>query len=262
MFTSVNIMQAQRRPRNVPVAPETHGTPDFLNIRTMPDEAPPNVAPPPVFTQNRREPDRFMGNGEQGIDVSHYQGRVNWNEVAQDRRITFVILKATEGNSFVDDTYRYNINECKRLGIPVGSYHFYRANVDAEAQFQNMMRVIIPQQQDILPVIDVELTNGVSPPLFMSRLEALCDMVTRAYGARPIIYTGRNFYAKYFSGSKWKNFKFWIAAYTSIQPVLVEERDYMMWQYSDKGRVRGIRGDVDMNRFVLGHSLDDIRYKK
>lgn len=262
MFTSVSIMQAQRRPRNAPVTPETHGTPDFLNVRTMPDEAPPDVAPPPVFTQARREPDRMMGNGEQGIDVSHYQGRVNWNEVAQDRRITFVILKATEGNNFVDDTYRYNISECKRLGIPVGSYHFYRANVDADAQFDNMMRVINPNQQDILPVIDVELTNGVSTPLFLSRLEALCDLVTKAYGARPIIYTGRNFYAKYFNSPKWKNFKFWIAAYTSIQPVLTEDRDYMMWQYSDKGRVRGIRGDVDMNRFVLGHSLDDIRYKK
>lgn len=255
---SANIMQAQRQPRNVP----TPGTPDFLNVRTMPDAAPPDVAPPPVFNNHRSQPNRDFGNGEQGIDVSHYQGRVNWNEVAQDRKVTFVILKATEGNSFVDDTYHYNISECKRLGIPVGSYHFYRANVDAEAQFQNIMRIINPQQQDILPVIDVELTNGVSAPLFMSRLEALCDKVTAAYGARPIIYTGRNFYAKYFNNAKWKNYKFWIAAYTSIQPVLVEDRDYMMWQYSDKGRVRGIRGDVDMNRFVLGHTLDDIRYKK
>ncbi len=231
--------------------------PDPINQRSRPDQSAPTIEPPTMAASRLQ---RQYEQGLKGIDVSHYQGRVNWNEVANDRRVTFVILKATEGNNFVDNTYQYNFNECKRLGIPVGSYHFYRANVDAEAQFQNMMRNINPQRQDILPVIDVELTNGVSPALFINRLEILCDLVTKAYGQRPIIYTGRNFYSKYFNNPHWRQFKFWIAAYTSIQPELPEYREYIMWQYTDKSRVNGIRGDVDMSVFVLGHTLEDIEY--
>lgn len=240
------------------------GEPNSYNIRTMPDQSAPDIQPPSLTSMNALQANRTQNyeHGMQGIDVSHYQGRVNWEEVARDRKVTFVILKATEGNSFVDNTYARNFSECKRLEIPVGSYHFYRANVDPEEQYNNMMRVINPQRQDILPVIDVELTNGVSEILFLSRLERLCELVTRAYGARPIIYTGRNFFAKYFNSPRWKHYKFWIAAYSPIQPELPAGQDYMMWQYSDKGRVMGIRGDVDLNRFVLGHTLEDIKYHK
>ena len=232
--------------------------PDMLNSRTMPDERPKPVQQPDLFAKVRV----VDFDGKTGIDVSHYQGRVNWAEVARDKQVTFVILKATEGNSFVDETYQYNIRECKRHNIPVGSYHFYRANVDPEAQYQNMMRNINPSMQDILPVIDVELTNGVSPELFINRLEALCEMVTKAYGARPIIYTGRNFFAKYFNTPRFRHYKFWIAAYTTSQPELAGGQDYIFWQFTDKSRVSGIRGGVDMSRFVFGHTIEDIKYHK
>ncbi len=200
--------------------------------------------------------------GKAGIDVSHYQGRINWYEVARDQKVTFVIMKATESDDFVDETYDYNFREAKRQGLKVGSYHFYRAHVSPEIQFRNMMRHIDPKQQDILPVIDVELTNGVSYELFVNRLERLCQMVTEAFGARPIIYTGRNFFAKYFNNFRWRNYKFWIAAYSSSQPELPDNRDYIMWQFTDNSRVQGIRGGVDMSRFVNGHTIDDILYKK
>ncbi len=234
------------------------GQPSPEDLRAMPDRSAPDIQPPAMFMTSARE----TGPGLKGIDVSHYQGRINWDDVARDTRITFVILKATEANNFVDDTYRHNLSECKRLGIPVGSYHFYRANVDAESQFRNIIRNINPQLQDILPVIDVELTNGVSQNLFLNRLEELCDLVTRAFGERPIIYTGRNFFNQYFDNARWRHYKFWIAGYMSSQPQLEGGRDYIFWQYSDKGRVNGIRGDVDMNQFVNGHTIDDIRYHR
>ncbi|MBQ9165194.1 MAG: glycosyl hydrolase family 25 [Bacteroidaceae bacterium] len=229
----------------------------ILNAQSRPDR--PGGSPVPPVLQSRRI---YLSEGKTGIDISHYQGRINWEEVARDPQVTFVIMKATESSDFVDNTYQYNIREARRHGLKVGSYHFYRAHVDPELQFRNMMRNIDPRQQDILPVIDVELTNGVSHDLFVNRLERLCDMVTKAYGAHPIIYTGKNFFAKYFNNLRWRHYKFWIAAYTSKQPELAGGQDYIMWQFTDKSRVQGIRGGVDMSRFVFGHTIDDILYRR
>lgn len=229
---------------------------DFI-VPTRPDQPGPDLRKPILFGGRRNT---ILG--KTGIDVSHYQGRINWHEVARDQKVTFVIMKATESDDFVDDTYEYNFREAKRQGLKVGSYHFYRAHVSPEIQFRNMMRHIDPKQQDILPVIDVELTNGVSYELFVNRLERLCQMVTEAFGARPIIYTGRNFFAKYFNNFRWRHYKFWIASYSSSQPELPDNRDYIMWQFTDNSRVQGIRGGVDMSRFVNGHTIDDILYKK
>lgn len=228
-----------------------------LNYASNPDRNGTDLQQPPLFN-NRRVV--IGGPGKTGIDISHYQGYINWAEVARDPQVTFVIMKATEASDFVDDRYQFNIREAHRYGLKVGSYHFYRAHIDPELQFRNMMRNIDPQQQDILPVIDVELTNGVSYDLFVSRLERLCEMVTRAYGARPIIYTGRNFFNKYFNNTYWRQYKLWIAAYTTNPPVLNNEQDYIMWQFTEKSRVQGIKGGVDMSRFMFGHTIEDILY--
>ena len=230
-----------------------------LNYASNPDRGGTELQQPPLFN-NRRVV--IGGPGKTGIDVSHYQGYISWAEVARDPQVTFVIMKATEASDFVDDRYQFNIREAHRYGLKVGSYHFYRAHIDPELQFRNMMRTIDPQQQDILPVIDVELTNGVSYDLFVSRLERLCEMVTRAYGARPIIYTGRNFFNKYFNNPYWRQYKFWIAAYTTNPPVLNNDHDYIMWQFTEKSRVQGIKGGVDMSRFMFGHTIEDILYYK
>ncbi|MBR1466473.1 MAG: hypothetical protein IJ607_08970 [Bacteroidaceae bacterium] len=230
------------------------------NYAANPDRPGTDLQQPPLF--NNRRVVVASGPGRTGIDISHYQGYINWAEVARDPQVTFVIMKATESSDFVDDRYHFNIREAHRYGLKVGSYHFYRAHVDPELQFRNMMRNIDPQQQDILPVIDVELTNGVSYDLFVSRLQRLCEMVTRAYGAKPIIYTGRNFYNKYFQSYYWNQYKFWIAAYTTNQPVLNNDQDYIMWQFTDKSRVQGIKGGVDMSRFMFGHTIEDILYRR
>ena len=227
------------------------------NYASNPDRGGADLQQPPLFNNRRIV---IGGPGKTGIDISHYQGYINWAEVARDPQVTFVIMKATEASDFVDDRYQFNIREAHRYGLKVGSYHFYRAHIDPELQFRNMMRNIDPQQQDILPVIDVELTNGVSHDLFVSRLERLCEMVTRAYGARPIIYTGRNFFNKYFDSYYWRQYKFWIAAYTTNHPVLNNEQDYIMWQFTEKSRVQGIKGGVDMSRFMFGHTIEDILY--
>ena len=195
------------------------------------------------------------GNHLHGIDVSHYQGRIDWRTVAKS--------KATESNYMVDDTYEYNLTEARRNGIKAGSYHFFRPGVSAAGQFALFKRVIDKRKQDLLPLIDVEVTGGVSIATLHSRLQEFLKLVTEEYGRRPVIYTGRNFYNKYFADYDfYKPYLFMIAMYnTAEQPYLDNGEDYVIWQYSSKGRIDGIRGDVDQSRFVGRHTLSEILYK-
>ncbi len=196
-----------------------------------------------------------------GIDVSHYQGRIDWKSVSRDNKVGYVYLKATESNYLVDDTYAFNLTEARRHGIKVGSYHFFRPNVDAVSQYENFRQTVNRRKQDLLPLIDVEVTGGVSVETLHKRLQEFLKLVTKEYGKRPLIYTGRNFYNKYFAGySYFKPYMFMIAQYTSDEPYLNDGRDFVMWQFTAKGRVSGIRGDVDRSRFVGHYSVSDILY--
>ena len=198
-----------------------------------------------------------------GIDVSHYQGRIDWRAVARNKNVGYVYIKATESNYMVDDTYEYNLSEARRNGIKAGSYHFFRPGVSAAGQFAIFKRVIDKRKQDLLPLIDVEVTGGVSVATLHSRLQEFLKLVTEEYGRHPVIYTGRNFYNKYFADYDfYKPYLFMIAMYnTEEQPYLANGDDYVIWQYSSKGRIDGIRGEVDQSRFVGRHTISEIMYK-
>ena len=205
----------------------------------------------------------YEGDHLHGIDVSHYQGRIDWRAVSRDKNVGYVYIKATESNYMVDDTYEYNLSEARRNGIKVGSYHFFRPGVSAAGQFAIFKRVIDKKKQDLLPLIDVEVTGGVSIETLHARLQEFLRLVTEEYGRRPVIYTGRNFYNKYFAGySFYKPYLFMIAMYnTTEQPYLSNGDDYVIWQYSCKGQINGIRGEVDLSRFVGRHTISEIMYK-
>ncbi len=237
--------------------------PDPVASKARPDRHPkplemPSFVNQPVATRGKGT----GGSGAHGIDVSHYQGRINWDEVARDTKVTYVYLKATEGTGNVDDTYRYNFNECKRVGLKVGSYHFFRPQLSARGQFDNFMSRVETRRQDLLPVVDIETTNGVSDAVLQSRLLEFCELLEKEFGKKPIIYTGKNFYNKHIHGnSRLRAYKFFIAAYSFIEPDLYDDNDYVLWQYSATGSVRGIRGNVDMSRFVGRHDIRDIQYR-
>ena len=231
-----------------------------------------DIQPDPVARKPR--PDRHPkalempclvghGTGDQlhGIDVSHYQGRINWDEVARDPKVNYVYLKATEGVNTIDDTYIYNFNECKRVGLKVGSYLFFRPHLSAKSQFDLFVSRVDTKKQDLLPVIDAEAIKGVSDAVFQTRLLELCDLFEKEYGKKPLIYTGKNFYNKHIHGNaRLRSYKYFIAAYAFDEPELYGNEDYVMWQYTASGTVRGIRGNVDMSKFVGRHVLREILY--
>lgn len=241
------------------IALPTEITPDPIPRKPRPDRHPKALRMPSMRVRGAYVDG---GNHLHGIDVSHYQGRINWDQVARDNNAGYVYLKATEGVKTTDDTYSYNFAECKRVGLKVGSYLFFRPNLSAQTQFELFRSVVNTHQQDLLPLIDAEAIKGVSIGVFQQRLLELCDLLEKEYGVKPLIYTGRNFYNSNIHGnSRLREYKYFIAAYMDEQPVLNGDDDYVMWQYTASGRVNGVRGNVDMSRFVGRHTLNDILYK-
>lgn len=191
-----------------------------------------------------------------GIDISHYQGHVNWEEVAKEE-IGYVYLKATEGASLVDGTYERNLSEARRVGLKVGSYHFYSSRIPIEEQFNNLTQHIHPEKQDLIPLIDVETRGKLPHSEFVANLRRFLAMVEEAYGTKPIIYTYQNFYNKYLVGEI-PEYKLMIACYKFEQPQLNDDKEYVMWQFTQTGRVNGIRGAVDRSMLIDDHSLSEI----
>ena len=195
-----------------------------------------------------------------GIDLSHYQGEVFWEAIGDNSKMAYVYLKATEGGDRIDDKYEQNIVLAHKYGLKVGSYHFFRPKTPLKLQLENFKAQCRPSQQDLIPMIDVETKQGLSNDAFRDSLMTFLTMVEEAYHQKPLVYTGTNFYNKYMSGLM-NGYKLMIAQYSSNEPVLNDGNDYMLWQYTGKGHIDGIRGYVDKSRFMGRHGLREIRYR-
>ena len=195
-----------------------------------------------------------------GIDLSHYQGRVFWEHVGENAHNAYVYLKATEGGDRIDPTFKKNIELAHKNGLRVGSYHFYRPITDQQAQLCNFRTQCVPALQDLLPMIDVETTNGLTTEQFCDSLFKFLKLVEKEYRQKPLIYTGANFYDKHLQG-KLDGYHLMVAQYTDYEPRLKDDRDITLWQYTAKGRIRGVNGFIDKSRLMGQHQIREIRFR-
>ena len=195
-----------------------------------------------------------------GIDLSHYQGEVFWETVGENTKMAYVYLKATEGGDRIDEMYERNINLAHRYGLKVGSYHFYRPKTEQIKQLENFKTQCLPGEQDLIPMIDIETKQGLNTEEFCDSLMKFLTLVEEAYKQKPLLYTGTNFYNKYLQG-KIDDYQLMIAQYTEREPVLADERDFTLWQYTGKGRRGGVSGYIDKSRFIGKHGWKEIRFK-
>lgn len=196
-----------------------------------------------------------------GIDLSHYQGQVFWETVGENTKMAYVYLKATEGGDHIDSYFERNIELAHRYGLKVGSYHFFRPKSDLNLQLRNFMAQCLPGEQDLIPMVDVETTGNLPVEEFRDSLMRFLSLVEVAYRQKPLVYTFRNFYNKNLMGGILDGYPLMIAMYTKDEPVLADERDITMWQYTSKGRIAGVNGYVDKSRFMGRHGLREIRYR-
>ena len=160
----------------------------------------------------------------------------------------------------IDEKFERNIVMAHVHGLKVGSYHFYRPKTDQRLQLKNFISQCIPEEQDLIPMIDIETTNGLPTEDFCDSLLTFLELVEEAYQQKPLLYTFRNFYNRHLQG-KIDGYKLMIAMYTAEEPVLADERDITMWQYTGKGRIMGVNGYVDKSRFMGDHTLRELRFK-
>jgi lysozyme len=193
-----------------------------------------------------------------GIDVSKYQRRIDWRRVATTN-VRFVILRASLGNSYVDTKYRRNVDGATRHGLVVGAYHFAkpnRARWDPKAEANHFLRVARNAPGDVLPVLDIEYSGGLSRTQLWRWAKRWLRHVERETGVRPMIYSGNYFWERYMGNTPWfgrNGYPHWVAHWYVRRPDVPGRhwggRGWTFWQWSAKGRVPGIRGPVDLDWF-------------
>ena len=182
-----------------------------------------------------------------GIDVSHYQSRVNWEVVAQEG-ISFAFVKATEGVSHQDSLFCLNWTGIQDAGLKRGAYHFFLPGVPAALQANNFIDLVDLQPGDLPPVLDVEVIQGASRLELVEGVREWLRLVELRYHVKPILYTNLKFYYQYLY-RQFEDHPIWIARYNVFQPRIFGGKDWHFWQYANKGQMNGIYGDVDFNVF-------------
>ncbi|MEI4831572.1 GH25 family lysozyme [Bacillus sp. FJAT-53711] len=187
-----------------------------------------------------------------GIDVSHYEGVIDWNQVKNDpNQVNFMFAKVTEGSeqgtNYVDPTFQYNINGANNVGILTGAYHFFRAisvnDAKQEAAFfiKNLQSVTLTA-----PVfVDVEANDGnLDRDTLTDAVNAFLTELKNAGYTSNGVYSNLYFFENSLNSSRLQeNTLLWIARYNERGPGI----DCDIWQYTDSGKVQGIHGNVDCN---------------
>lgn len=189
-----------------------------------------------------------------GIDISKWQGAVDWNRI-RGAGIAFAFIKATEGGDFIDPEFETYWRGARAAGIPHAPYHFYYFCTSARDQarwfIQNVPRasVVLP------PVLDMEWNHRSpscklrpEPHIVRSEMQIFLQMIENHYGKRPIIYTSIDFHADNLTGH-FRSYPFWLRSVTAHPDEKYANRRWIFWQYTGTGRIDGVAGDVDINAF-------------
>jgi lysozyme len=184
----------------------------------------------------------------EGVDVSHYQARIDWSQV-REQGMDFAFVKATEGATHADTLFCDNWEDIRAAGLMRGAYHFFRPRTSAEAQAFQFMHWVDLQPGDLPPVLDVEVLDGVAPPLVLDGLRTWLWLAELHYGVKPILYTNLKFYNRYLAGH-FNEYPLWIARYNEREPVLADGDQWLFWQYGNRGSLPGVAGFVDFNVFA------------
>ena len=186
-----------------------------------------------------------------GIDISHYQGDVDWTALtADDGRpfpLNFVFMKATEGGDHVDDRFADNFRQAREHGLIRGAYHYFLPQSDPVRQAESFIRTVSLEPGDLPPVLDVETTGRRSDEELQQAIATWMDRVERHYGVRPILYTSYKFRTRHLDTPALDAYPYWIAHYY-VDSVRYQG-PWHFWQHTDVGDVPGIRASVDLNVF-------------
>lgn len=205
-----------------------------------------------------------------GIDVSHWQGEIDWQRVAEKGK-RFAFLKATDGHDFLDPTFGFNRSEARANGLLVGAYHFARPDPskgDAVEEARWFVSQADPKPGNLLPVLDLETSKGLDRTEVTLWIRRWLAEVRRLTGVTPLVYTSPYGWAHRTGDSRAPardGAPLWIAHWGVESPLLPagdwDSNGWRVWQYTSDGHVAGIAGRVDLD-VVPGSSLGPITIRR
>lgn len=193
-----------------------------------------------------------VGPTVKGIDVSKYQGTIDWSRVAADG-VKFAFIRVSDGTNYIDAQFPTYWAGSRAAGIKHGAYQFFRPGQDpieqAEILLDKIGRKLEPD--DLPPVIDVEASDGQSAATIKAKVDQWIDHVRGVLGREPIIYTSFYFWRDSVGAADMTTSPLWHAQYTTAAcpNIAPPWQTWAFWQYTDSGTVDGISGPVDVNRF-------------
>lgn len=212
--------------------------------------------------------DYRVGGSVYGIDISHFQDNVDWDNLAlycdKDgnvyqgtpksktymQPVLFAYMKATEGATVKDAKFATRMREAEKHEVAKGAYHFLRLGSDVNLQVKNFIETVNWTPGDMPPALDVEALDEIKS----YGKEKLCSMmfewleqVEKKLHVRPIIYTREEIRDNYFMDDpRFSKYTCWISHYHPNGP---SNKEWKIWQLTEKGYVKGINGNVDINLF-------------
>lgn len=188
-----------------------------------------------------------------GVDVSHYQGTIDWTKLAE-QNLDFAFIKATEGSSHIDECFYDNWQEAGKTGLCIGAYHFFSFDSDGETQAQLYIDTVGNLSGKISPVVDVEFYGDKesNPPPKDEAAKQLGNMLNALeeyYQVKPVIYTTYKAYNCYIKG-EFDEYPLWIRN-VYYRPFITGNK-WTFWQYTDTAVLDGYKGTekyIDMNVF-------------
>lgn len=198
----------------------------------------------------------------QGIDVSHYQGEIDWKKI-ESQNIDFVFIKATEGSGMVDDAFKYNWDNVSKTSILSGAYHFFSFESSPETQAQLYIDTVGDMKGRLPPVIDVEYYGDTQKNLpekkdLINNLHKLLTVLEDEYKIKPIIYTTYSVYNEYLKDNFY-DYPLWIRN-IYYKPGIIIGRKWTFWQFSDTEKLDGYSGEEEfIDKNVFDGTIDELR---
>lgn len=201
------------------------------------------------------------GYAVQGVDVSHYQGDIDWN-VLEAQEVEFAFIKATEGSGHVDRKFWQNWEAVDRTDIKAGAYHFFSFDSPAETQAQLYIDTVGDLTGRLMPVVDIEFygdkfSNPPDEKEIVEELKTMLRILEKEYGVKPMVYTTYTFYYKYLSGEI-DEYPLWIRN-VYFSPNIDLHHKWTFWQYTDKAVLEGYSGgEKYIDRNVFNGNLEEL----
>lgn len=188
-----------------------------------------------------------------GVDVSHYQGTIDWDVLSQD--LDFAFIKATEGSTHVDDRFQDNWQAAEQTHLYLGAYHFFSFDSEGHRQAASYIDTVGSLNGKLAPVVDVEYygdkrSNPPGRSEVIENLRSMLDTLEQHYEIKPIIYTTYTVYNDYIKG-EFEEYPLWVRSVYCPPSVLFGNK-WSFWQYMDTAMLDGYAGDqkyIDVNVF-------------